>query len=356
MQERRLLPLILPLIFFSLLAGIWAGWIRIGWEYPLTLTAGRHGAIMVGSFLGTLINLERAVVIKNKWAILVPILSGSSIIFFMLEMDYLAFSALTLSSLGQVIMMGYFLSKHNLLYLKVMLTGSICWFIGNLIWLRTGLYPLAAVWWIAFLLFIITGERLELSRFLPLKKNKIYLLVFSLGLFLMGIIIPFHGDGRYLAGAGLILIGTWLLKYDMARKSIKIKGQHRFSAILLLTGYAWMIISGIMILLGDLYGFIYDAVLHTFFIGFVFSMIFAHGPIILPGVLGQPIKPFHIFLYFPAILLQISLLLRVVTDIYSWSEIRKWGGMFNGIAILLFFMAMAVLIVQEKRKLSQAKK
>jgi hypothetical protein len=224
---------------------------------------------------------------------LVPFLSGISLVFFMLGMDVWAFSALALGSLGQSMMMYYFLVRYKEMYLGVMLAGSVCWLIGNMMWLVWGLYPLAAPWWIAFLLLVITGERLELTRFLPITQRSKQFLLVALGIFLGGIIIPFHGYGRYLAAVGLIIIGIWLLKYDMATKSVKRDGQHKFSALLLLMGYAWLIISGSMMLTGDIYGFIYDAVLHSFFIGFVFSMIFAHGPVILPGVLGISIKPYH---------------------------------------------------------------
>lgn len=352
MQNRRLLPLILPLVFMSLLAGVWAGWIRVGWEYPLTIVAGKHGALMVGSFLGTLISLERAVVIKNRWIMLVPFLSGISLVFFILGMDVWAFSALALGSLGQSMMMYYFLVRYKEMYLGVMLAGSVCWLIGNMMWLVWGLYPLAAPWWIAFLLLVITGERLELTRFLPITRRSKQFLLVALGIFLGGIIIPFHGYGRYLAAVGLIIIGIWLLKYDMATKSVKRDGQHKFSALLLLMGYAWLIISGSMMLTGDIYGFIYDAVLHSFFIGFVFSMIFAHGPVILPGVLGISIKPYHWILYVPAIILEGSLVIRVVADILSLEEWRRWAGMWNGIAILLFFMAMGVLIVNKRKEMN----
>lgn len=355
MNNRKLLPFILPLVLASLLVAIWAGWIRIGWTYPLSLIAGKHGALMVGSFLGTLISLERAVVIKNRWAMLVPFLSGSSIIFFSLNLDLLAFYALALGSMGQAIMMGYFLNRYKAFYMSVMLAGSISWLTGNLMWLAWKSYPLAAPWWIAFLLLIITGERLELTRFLPIKRYQQKILTGALGIFMLGIIIPFHGNGRYMAGLGLMLTGLWLLKYDMATKSVKREGQHKFSALLLLTGYGWLIACGAMILAGDLYGFIYDAVLHAFFIGFAFSMIFAHGPVILRGVLGLLIKPFHKVLYLPAILLEGSLVLRIVADILSLPLWRKWGGMLNGIAILLYFVLMGTLILREKRKEARRK-
>ncbi|ELR72008.1 hypothetical protein C900_02003 [Fulvivirga imtechensis AK7] len=346
MQNRKLLPFILPIVMLSLLAGIWAGWIRIGWDFPLSATAGKHGALMVGSFLGTLISLERAVVLKKHWSMLVPALSGISLLFFLFNVDVWAFAFLTAGSLGQAIMMAYFLDKHKELHMSVMLSGSICWLTGNLMWLAYQSYPLAVPWWIGFLLLMITGERLELTQFLPVKKYKRQLLMVALGIFMIGIIIPFHGNGRYLAAAGLILTGLWLLKYDMATKSIKKEGQHRYSAVLLLTGYFWLISSGVLIISGDIYGFMYDAVLHTFFIGFVFSMIFAHGPVILPGVLGIVARPYHRILYFWAVLLHASLILRVGADLYSNVELRMWGGQLNGIAILAFFATMAALMIR----------
>ena len=349
MGNRRLLPVILPLVFISLLAGIWAGWIRIGWEYPLTVVAGRHGALMVGSFLGTLISLERAVVVKSKWVMLAPFLSGLSFVFFVIGADQLAFWMLTLGSFGQVLMMYSFLNRYKELYLGIMLAGSLCWFVGNVMWLVWTSYPLAAPWWIAFLLLIITGERLELTRFLPIRESHKSGLIAALVVFMMGIIIPFHGNGRYIAAVGLILVGAWLLRYDMATKSVKRKGQHKFSAVLLLMGYGWMIVSGCLMLAGDIYGFIYDAVLHSFFIGFVFSMIFAHGPVILPGVIGIQIKPYHKILYLPAMVLQVSLIVRIVSDIFALDEWRRWAGMWNGIAILLFFMMMGLLIVKARK-------
>lgn len=349
-QKRTWLPLILPLVFISLIAGIWAGWIRMGWQFPITEVAGKHGALMVGSFLGTLISLERAVVIKNRIAMLVPLVSGVSLILFAFDLDTWAFIALTIGSLGQVIIMAYFLERYKELYMSIILAGSICWLVGNLMLLVYNIYPLAVPWWMAFLLLVITGERLELTRFLPISKYKRVLLIIVLGLFIAGIIMPFHGNGRYLAGSGLILAGLWLLKYDMATKSVKKEGQHRFSALLLLTGYGWLMVSGVLILTGDMYGYQYDAVLHTFFVGFVFSMIFAHGPVIMPGVLGISVRPYHPFLYSWAALLQVTLITRVAADIYELAELRRWSAIGNGIAMLAFFISMGVFIFIELKK------
>ena len=69
---------------------------------------------------------------------------------------------------------------------------------------------------------------------------------------------------------------------------------------------------------GILAGPYYDAMLHTVFVGFVFAMIFAHAPIILPAILGRTTSPYQPALYVPLLLLHASLLLRVVGDLMGW--------------------------------------
>jgi hypothetical protein len=94
----------------------------------------------------------------------------------------------------------------------------------------------------------------------------------------------------------------------------------------------------------------YDAVLHSFFIGFVFSMIFSHAPIILPAVARLPIKIYRPFLFVIFILLQVSLIIRIIADVIGDVWCRKIGGFTNGITILLFFISIAFIVMQELRQ------
>src|SRR5574338_1034526 len=76
-SNKTSLPFLL-LALLALLAALWAGLIRLGWQLP-ALTAQfpfLHGPLMVSGFLGTLITLERAVAIKQRWMYLSPLLSG----------------------------------------------------------------------------------------------------------------------------------------------------------------------------------------------------------------------------------------------------------------------------------------
>jgi len=90
--------------------------------------------------------------------------------------------------------------------------------------------------------------------------------------------------------------------------------------------------------------FIYDAILHAFFLGFTFSMILAHGPIILPGVAGIARKPFHPVLYMWGVILQVSLAARVIGDFYENLNTREISGLVNMIAILGFFLNVLILM------------
>lgn len=69
----------LLLAILALLAALWAGLMRLGWQLHASTPslALMHGPLMISGFLGVLsIPLERAVAIKQKWMYLTPLLAG----------------------------------------------------------------------------------------------------------------------------------------------------------------------------------------------------------------------------------------------------------------------------------------
>ncbi|MBZ0314973.1 MAG: hypothetical protein K8L91_01040 [Anaerolineae bacterium] len=64
-MNRRHAPFMV-FVFASLLFGMWAGLVRSGWQLPQLHDdfALAHGVLMIGGFMGTLINLERAVALN----------------------------------------------------------------------------------------------------------------------------------------------------------------------------------------------------------------------------------------------------------------------------------------------------
>lgn len=342
---------VFPLIIFSLLAAIWTGWVRIGWSLPITNSAAHHGALMVNSLLASLIFLERAVTFQRKWVLLLPLANAVSVLAFAFNKPAIAHCLFIGASTGFVVMCTYFIYAYREAYYYIFLAGAFCLLAGNIILYRNGSYPGAVNWWMGFLLFTIVAERLELSRFLALNKLKRTLLWFCLAMVLLALLWPFQSNGNSALSVAIAVTALWLLKYDMAKHSIKVRGQHRYSGLLLITGYVWLLIMAVLLVFQHKLTFGYDAVLHSFFIGFIFSMIFSHAVIILPAVTRLAVKLYRPVLYVWYALLQVSLGTRIIADVVENTPLRKLAGIANGFSMLLFFASIAVIMVQElKRK------
>jgi len=69
----------------------------------------------------------------------------------------------------------------------------------------------------------------------------------------------------------------------------------------------------------------------------VLAMIFGHAPIVFPAVLGLPIR-YSPWLYSHLILLHLTLLLRISGDLLLWIPGRQWGGLLNGVVVIVFLL------------------
>lgn len=342
--------LLMALAMFGLFWGVWAGLLRLGWALPWSqpMLPMAHGPLMVSGFLGTLISLERAVALERRWAYLAPALTGLGGVMLVLHRETpMGLALITLGSLGLVAIFGHVLRRQMASFTIVMALGALAWFLGNLFWLGKAAFnwglPMHQImpWWIGFLLLTIAGERLELSRVARLPAYTRTLFAILTGLLLASLILSAitYDPGARLLGLSLLALALWLLRYDLARWTIRQTGLTRFMAVCLLSGYFWLGVSGALMLWygGLAAGPRYDAALHAFFLGFVFAMIFGHAPIIFPGILKIPITYRPIF-YSHLLLLHATLLLRIVSDLIFWLPGRQWGGMLNGLVLLLFLL------------------
>ena len=366
MNENVSTPLRYPIMvmaLLTLLAAMWAGIVRLGWGWPSLLRTlpMSHGPLMVCGFLGTLIGVERAVAlsalpqvrINYRWFYVGPFMTALGAILLIIGIPGMVGPFLiTLGSLSLVLVFGLILRIELAAYTVLMAGGALFWLVGNSLWLLG--WPVYSVvwWWAGFLILTIAGERLELNRVLRLSGNVQVVFLLVIALFAVGVVVsstPYQFDlGTRITGAGLIVLALWLLRYDIARRTVRKIGLTRFIAVCLLAGYAWLAIGGV---LGVIYGGVaagpyYDALLHAIFVGFVFSMIFGHAPIVFPAVLGRPIE-FHPVFYTHLILLHVSLILRVGGDVLLWLPGRYWGGLLNAVAVLLF-LAMTAWSVLKK--------
>ncbi|GAA4334604.1 hypothetical protein [Flaviaesturariibacter amylovorans] len=336
----------LPLVLFSLLAAVWSGWSRAGFELPLSAAAGQHGNLMVNCFLASLIMLERAVIFRQWWVRLLPLLNAAALVLFIAALPRAAGYLLLAGSVGFAALCAWLLQRHRELHYFVFLVGATALVTANVVVLQTGSYPAAAGWWFAFLLLTIVAERLELSKFLPRTDLQRWLLLICLGFIPAALLLPAPAGTALFSGA-LVAIGAWLLRFDMARRSVRLPGAHRYSALLLLTGFCWLPLSALFLVLQARLPFGYDAALHSFFIGFVFAMIFSHAPVILPAVLKKRLQIYHPVLYVWFLVLQLSLLVRIGADVTGSTHARQWASVVNGIVITGFIATVGIRTGQQ---------
>lgn len=349
MPLNRLRYPLLLVALLTLLAATWAGQLRIGWRLPAPDGwAAAHGPLMVSGFLGTLIALERAVALAalgRRWVFAAPALSALGALTSLLGLPVGPW-LLTAGSLALIAVFGEIIRRQPASFTYTMGLGALLWAAGNLLWLAGQPLFHVAWWWGGYLVLTIAGERLELARLTRFPRAALRAFFVLIAVCVVGLLIlsftPLADAGVRIVGLGLLLLALWLLRFDIARKTVQQTGLTRFIALNLLSGYVWLVVSGALALIAgrQAAGPLYDAVLHTLFLGFVFGMIFGHAPVIFPAVLGRPIR-YGPHFYGHVILLHASLALRVVADLGGWADVRRWGGMLNGVALLVFPIIMA---------------
>ncbi len=347
---------LLVLGMLSLVGGVLAGLARLDWSVPATAAnaAGWHGALMISAFLGTVISLERAVALARGWAYSAPAAAGIGGIALLAGAPLILTKALTVVAAAILVAASIQVLRRLVAPFTLILgAGAVCWLIGSLTWLAGAALTAAVPWWLAFLVLTIAGERLELTRFLPTPAGAQRLFFAIVGGILAGAALSFWQEdtGLRLFGAGLLALAVWLLRYDIARRNAQQQGLVRFIALCLLSGYGWLVLAGLLGLAG---GFLpghpwRDATLHAVGLGFVFSMIFGHAPIIFPAVVRVKI-PYHPFFYVPLLVLHASLALRILGGLGDKFPLRSEGGLLNAIALLLFIATLLTSVVRGNRE------
>jgi hypothetical protein len=348
------LPLLL-LGMAALMTGVLAGLSRLAVVVPTAAAvhAGVHGPLMITAFLGTVISLERAVALGatgTAWPYLAPLAAGLGGVLLMLGLPLAAGQMLFVSAAAVLLAAsGLLLRQQPALHLATLALGAGAWLAGNLTWLMGGAIDAAVPWWLAFLVLTIAGERLELTRFLPVAPGaqRLFLLV-MVGLF-AGLVVAFlaPGPGRLAFSFCLLALALWLLRQDIARRTVRQTGLTRYIALCLLTGYGWLALGGLLGLGGgfDADSPLRDATLHAVCLGFVFSMIFGHGPLILPAVARLKVA-YHPTFYVPLMLLHASLAVRVAGDLMMAQGIVRLAAQANAAALALFVLTMIAGILR----------
>ena len=348
-MKRSLLQLpLLALIVAGLVIGITTGLARLGIEMPSVASERLllHGPILIAGVFGTLIALERAVAMKTlrgrtwTFADAAPVLGAAGLV--VLLVNGATVPAMALMAGGAAVLVAVnldFLRRAPTLDVLTMVLGAAFLLLADLAWLAGRPLPFLTPWWMAFLVLTIVGERLELAKlrahgsFAPAAFG-VAVAAYVGALLLMAVD---EGMGMRLSGVGMVALAIWLFRYDIATVTIRRSGLPQFVAACLLSGYVWLGVAGAVALTSEpaFAGFSYDAYLHAVLLGFVFSMVFGHAPIIFPAVIERPIG-FTAFAYVPLALLHFSVALRILADLAGNQMVRQAAGVWTAVAIVLY--------------------
>jgi hypothetical protein len=335
----------------GLVLGTYTGLARAGAGHSL-VAADLHGIVMVFGFLGTVIALERAIALGSPWAYGAPLASGLAVL--VLPVARPLGAALILVAGGLLVLAYVALLRRGRLdgHLLVMAAGGLAWIAAVMLWTSGSgpirITPLLAV----FLVLTVVGERLELSRLtLPAPASRRRFLA-AIGLFVLGASLApwFRPTGLVLGGLGLIGQVAWLLRYDLARRTIRRPGLPRFAATCMLSAYGWLGVGGLLwiaIGLGARGPLLHDAMVHAVFLGFVIAMVMGHAPIIIPAVLRTSYR-FDRWVYPPLVLLHVSVALRIAADLTGSFPLRG-VALHGNIAALLLFLVITIRAVRRGR-------
>ncbi len=344
------------LMMGSLLGGLG----RMGVEtaaMPVEL-AQYHGPLMVSAFFGALISMERAVALRRAWSLVAPMAAAAGGVSLVATGDQQVASIFFVVA-GATLMWVFatLLWRRWENFTFVMSLGALAWAMGNLLWALGQPVWQVTPWWAAFFVLTIAGERLELSRF---RKGRRRSAGFWFGVALVAIGLVWGllelDRGLRLVGLGFVVVAIWLARHDVAHATIRLGGGPQYMAVALFAGYFWLAATGgLAIFYGPVSaGVAYDLLWHALFVGFVFSMVFAHAQIILPALTGVRVRHSAAF-YVPLTVLHLSLILRGIGDLSNLDQMRRLGGIGNAAAILIFALVIISHVGRGKSKKSTQK-
>ena len=336
---------LLALGFVALALGIDGGLARLGMSTAPPSAVAWHGALMAGAFFGTLISLERAVALARLWAYAAPLASGLGGLALLGGGTRGGLALLVLGAAIFTAASGTVFLKQRALHTGVLALGAASLLVADLALAFGASLDAVALGWMAFFALTIGGERLELSRLRrpPPGARAAFAAIAAL-LFAAALAAPWQAPAALeLAGVLLVALAAWLARYDIASRTVRASGLTRYIALCLLAGYAWLAFGGVALICAGTSGELWDAALHAVMLGFVFSMVLGHAPVILPAVLRVAF-PYGAVLYAPLVLLHASLAARIAGDLAHASSWRAAGAAGNAAAIALFVFTAAALV------------
>jgi hypothetical protein len=333
---------LLALAAASLVAGVSGGLARLGVPLVFPQAVANHGALMTGGFLGTVISLERAIALGKPFGFGAPLAAGIGAALLLLGFREAGLVVELIAPLFLLAVGIDLVRRQPLAHIVLLLVASAAWAVGNALNLAGAMPDVSAAWWFAFLVLTIAAERLEMTRLVrrPPIANRLFHGAVALALAGAALATFFPHAGGIVFGAGLVAIAAWCAAFDLARRTIHTEGFSRYAAVALLAGYAWLATGGFAWAMMSAADPAWrDAAIHALGLGFVFSMILAHAPVVVPVVAKRRMR-YTPFFYAPLALLHASLVVRLAAG-PSAVTMRHWGGILNALALVLFVGTLA---------------
>jgi hypothetical protein len=389
-RPRGAVLLVVPAVG-ALVAGIAGGLLRAGLapggvlEGAGALLGGRaivgHATLMIGGFLGTVIGLERAIALRHALAFTAPLASAAGVLALLAGAPVPAAALMLAAALAFCAANVALVAREPALHTGVLLAAAACWAAGTWRTLALALAPadgfgvaadvnagpIAAG--LAFLVLTVAAERLEMTRLMRRSTAVKALFVAIVAVVAIGVALTLAPPsapiddaaaavsvaalGPLLFGAGLAALGAWLLAFDIARRTVTVPGLPRYMAACLLAGHAWLVVAGLAWIAVALGLPARDAALHALGLGFVFSMVMGHAPVVLPAVAGVRVR-FGARFWAPFALLHATLLVRLLGGALdpAW---RAAGAAGNAFAIAVFVATVASAIERRRRDMNPAR-
>lgn len=333
----------------ALASGVAGGLLRAGvpvagpgaaWAGPALLS---HAALMMCAFFGTVIGVERAVAVRHRAAFLVPLAAALGGAALLSGLDEIARTLWQLAALLFVAVNVAIVRRQRAAFTWLLLVAALAWLAGNVLHAQRVAAAATLACWYSFLVLTIAAERLEMTRLMQRRPAALAAFHAVVAMLVAGAVASAWSTaaGGVVFGIALGLLALWLAAFDIARRTVRTAGLTRYMAVCLLGGYAWLAIGGIAWAANAMLAApaARDVALHATGLGFVFSMVMGHAPVILPAVARVKVQygwPF----YLPLALLHVSLVLRLGLGAAEagW---RATGAQLNAVALAWFALTMA---------------
>jgi hypothetical protein len=335
-------------VLVSLVAGIAGGLLRAGVSMPepvsgrwLGPAVAAHAFLMICAFMGTVVGIERAVAVKHPLAFVGPFASGVAGLAMLLGGALEARWLVVAASMAFMGVNGVMVLRQRAAHTVLLWVAAIARAIGSLMYAVDSPPGAVVPWWFSFLVLTIAAERLEMTRLMRRREGASQALyaIFCGMLLGAGWSAVSAPRGGALYGLSLSCLALWLLYFDIARRTVRTHGLSRYMAVCLLLGYVWLFIAGAAWLATALGLPFRDTALHGLALGFVFSMMLGHAPVILPAIARVKIL-FGWGYYVPLALLHGSLVVRLAWGHFDVAALAC-GAAGNALTVFLFAATLA---------------